>query len=386
MADESEDQEKTESATPRRLEKAREEGQVARSRELTTFILLSAGFAGLWLMSSLLYGQLGQVMKAAFSFDRGQAFETGAMLGQVWMLGSVSLKALLPFFMLMVITALVAPMILGGWLFSFKALQPRLSKLNPFKGLARVFSSQALAELVKVIAKALLIGCIGAWYLHTRGGSFMALVRQPIVQALTNALHLLAGAVGYMVMGLMVVILLDVPWQLWQHYKKLRMSKEELKREHKESEGDPRVKGRIRSQQQAMARRRMMSKVPQADVIVTNPTHYAVALRYDDKSMAAPRVIAKGTDLVALKIREIAQENGVPLLEAPPLARVLYRHVKLDREIPAALYTAVAEVLVWAFSLKRAKAGLGVATATPRDIAVPSDLAVAPDDVGDISA
>jgi flagellar biosynthetic protein FlhB len=386
MADESEDQEKTEAATPRRLEKAREEGQVARSRELTTFVLLSAGFAGLWLMSSLLYGQLGQVMKAAFLFDRGQAFQTGAMLGQVWVLASAGLRALMPFFMLLLIVALGAPMLLGGWLFSFKALQPRFSKLNPFTGLARVFSSQALAELVKVVAKALLVGGIVGWYLYTRGGNFMALVRQPVSQALTGALQLLAGAVGYMVMGLMLVILLDVPWQLWQHAKKLRMSKEELKREHKESEGDPRVKGRIRSQQQAMARRRMMSKVPAADVIVTNPTHYAVALRYDDKRMAAPRVVAKGTDLVALKIREIAQQHSVPMLEAPPLARVLYRHVKLDREIPAALYAAVAEVLVWAFSLKRARTGGSAAMPAPSDIAVPPDLIEGLDEVGGATA
>lgn len=375
MAEESEDQEKTEAATPRRLEKAREEGQVARSRELTTFMLLSVGCAGLWLMSGLLYDQLGQVMETAFLFDRTQATQAGPMLGMIWTLGGASLRALLPFFLLLFIAALAAPMFLGGWLLSPKALMPRFSKLNPMKGLARIFSTQALAELAKVVAKALLIGGIAAWFLYTRSGEFMSLVRLTSSQALARALELVVSAAGLMVLGLIIVILMDVPWQLWQHVKKLRMSKEEIKREHKESEGDPHVKGRVRSQQQAMARRRMMAKVPEADVIITNPTHYAVALRYDEKRMAAPRVIAKGTDLIALKIREIGQEHQVPLLEAPPLARVLYRHVKLDREIPAALYTAVAEVLVWAFSLKRARTGQGVAMQAPSNIIIPPELA-----------
>jgi len=374
MADESEDQEKTEAASPRRLEKAREEGQVVRSRELTTFLLLSAGFAGLWLMSHSLYGQLGQVMEAAFLFDRQQASNTDAMLGQMVLLVSNSLRALLPFFLLLFIVALVAPMLLGGWLMSLKALAPRLSKLNPIKGLGRIFSSQALAELTKVIAKASLIGGIAAWFLYSHSAEFMGLVRVNARQGLVQGLELVVTACALMVFGLLLVILMDVPWQLWQHFKKLRMSKEELKREHKESEGDPHIKGRIRSQQQAMARRRMMARVPEADVIITNPTHYAVALRYDDKRMAAPRVIAKGADLIALKIRELAHEHAVPTLEAPPLARVLYRYVKLEREIPAALYAAVAEVLVWAFSLKRSRTGEGAAMPAPRDIVVPAEF------------
>src|SRR5690606_29077096 len=230
--------------------------------------------------------------------------------------------------------------LLGGWLLSAKSLQPQFSKLNPMKGLGRIFSSQALAELGKVLAKALLVGSVITFFLRAKIGEFLALMNQPIQQALVNALTLAATACAIMVACLMLVILIDVPYQLWTHAKKLRMSKEELVREHKESDGDPQMKSRIRSLQQSMARKRMMSKIPDADVIITNPTHYAVALRYEPERMAAPRVVAKGADAVAAKIRELGREHNVPLLEAPPLARALYAHVDLDREVPGELYTA----------------------------------------------
>ncbi len=374
MADDSNDQEKTEAATPRRLEKAREEGQVARSRELTTFLLLAAGVASLWSMGAVFYSQLGLVMEQAFLFDRGGAFDVEVMLGNAWNLGERALLMLLPLFLLLVVVALVAPMLLGGVLVSAKSLQPQLSKLNPLKGLKRIFSSQALAELAKVVAKALLVGGVVTWFLVSGIGEFMALMGQPVHQALVNALRLAASACGLMVLALVVVILIDVPYQLWHHAKKLRMSKEELKREHKESDGDPHVKGRIRAQQQAVARRRMMSKVPGADVIVTNPTHYAVALRYDETRMAAPRVVAKGVDAVAARIRELGREHEVPLLTAPPLARALYRHVDLDQEIPAELYTAVAEVLAWSFGLKRTRRDGGEPLAPPANLHVPEGM------------
>ncbi|NIC04270.1 flagellar biosynthesis protein FlhB, partial [Billgrantia bachuensis] len=323
MADESSDQEKTEEATPRRLEKAREDGQVARSRELTTFMLLLGGVVGMWSMGAMLYDQLGLVMEQAFLFERRQAFETGPMLSNVLDLGTRTLLTMLPLFLLLTVVALVAPALLGGWLISAKSLKPQMSKLNPFKGLKRMFGTQALIELFKAVAKSILIGGVGMAYLYFKRGEFLSLMDQPTTQALARALMMAAEACGWMVLTLLVVILIDVPYQLWSHAKKLRMSKDEVKREHKESEGDPHVKARIRSQQQAMARGRMMSKVPEADVIITNPTHYAVALQYDEKGMSAPRVVAKGADMVAARIRELGEEAGVPLLQAPPLARAL---------------------------------------------------------------
>ncbi|MFG6158701.1 flagellar biosynthesis protein FlhB [Halomonas sp. 1390] len=376
MADQDSDQEKTEEATPRRLEKSREEGQVARSRELATFMLLLAGVIGLWSMGGLLYDQLGVVMEQAFLFERRQALETTPMLTNALDLGERTLYALMPLFLLLTVVALVAPALLGGWLISAKSLKPQLGKLNPVKGLKRLFGVQALVELAKAIAKSLLVGSVAVTFLYLNRGDFMALMDQPIQQALAKAMGMAAEACGLMVLTLLVVILIDVPYQLWSHAKKLRMSKDEVKREHKESEGDPQVKGRIRQQQQAMARGRMMSKVPEADVIITNPSHYAVALEYQETGMSAPRVVAKGADEVAARIRELGEEHGVPRLEAPPLARALYHHVDLDAEIPADLYTAVAEVLAWAFGLKRAATEGGEAPPSPENLPVPASLEV----------
>nr|WP_299239722.1 flagellar biosynthesis protein FlhB [uncultured Halomonas sp.] len=373
MADDSSDDDKTEEPTPRRLEKAREEGQVARSRELSTFMMLMAGVAGLWTTGTLLYDQLGTVMEQTFAFDRSIAFDSTRMLAALWTLGTNTLIALAPLFILLTVMALVAPALLGGWLISAKSLKPQASKLNPLKGLKRMFSSQALAELAKAISKSVLTGSVAVGFLWAKRGELLALMDQPLQIALFHALKLAAICCGLIVFSLVVVILIDVPYQLWSHNKKLRMTKDEIKKEHKESDGDPQVKGRIRQQQQAMARGRMMSKVPEADVIVTNPTHYAVALRYSD-DMGAPRVVAKGADAVAARIREIGEEHGIPRLEAPPLARALYRHVDLDREIPATLYTAVAEVLAWAFRLEQVRREGGDMPDKPSDLPVPAEL------------
>lgn len=376
MADESSDQEKTEEATPRREQKSREDGQVARSRELTTFMLLLGGVIGLWSMGSMLYDQIGMVMEQAFLFERRHALETTPMLVNALNLGERTLLALMPLFLLLMLVALVAPALLGGWLVSAKSLKPQLSKLNPLKGLKRIFGVQALVELLKAIAKTVLVGGVAVAFLHANLGRYMSLMNQPVQQALANAMELAALACALMVLTLLVVILIDVPYQLWSHAKKLRMSKDEVKREHKESEGDPQVKARIRQQQQAMARGRMMSKVPEADVIITNPTHYAVALTYEETGMAAPRVVAKGADAVAARIREVGEDNGVPRLEAPPLARALYQHVDLDAEIPMELYTAVAEVMAWAFRLRRVNEEGGEVPPTPEALPVPESLAV----------
>ncbi|WP_447045194.1 flagellar biosynthesis protein FlhB [Vreelandella sp. H-I2] len=374
MADNDSDQEKTEEATPRRKEKAREEGQVPRSRELNTFLLLLGGVIGLWSMGNMLYDQLGTVMEQAFLFERRQAMESTPMLVNALDLGQRTLFAMTPLFLLLTVIALVAPGLLGGWLISGKSMQPKFSKLNPIKGVKRILSTQALIELAKAIAKSVLVGGVAAIFLYYNIGKFMALMDLPIQQALANALRMAAQAAGLMVLVLIVVILIDVPFQLWDNAKKLRMSQEEIKREHKESEGDPQVKARIRQQQQAMARGRMMSKVPQADVIITNPTHYAIALSYQEGSMGAPRLVAKGADAVAARIREIGEEAGVPRLQAAPLARALYYHVDLEAEVPAELYTAVAEVMAWAYRLKQVAHQGGEMPPTPDNLPVPPDM------------
>ncbi|MFD1215509.1 MULTISPECIES: flagellar biosynthesis protein FlhB [Microbulbifer] len=378
MADDSQDQEKTETATPRRLEKAREEGQVARSRELATVMLLCAGLGGLWALGPGLFVGLGSMMEQSFLFDRQQVFDATVMLVTAADLFERSLYALIPLFALLTAVALLAPNLLGGFLISAKSLKPQLSKLNPLKGLKRQFSHQALIELAKAIAKSVLVGSVLVVFLANRRGDFFALMDLSAERAAASALHLVAEACGWMVLSLILVILLDVPYQLWSHGKKLRMSKEEVRREFKESEGDPQLKARIRQQQQSMARNRMMSQVPEADVIVTNPTHFAVALRYDESQMAAPRVVAKGVEAVAARIRALGNEHNIPRLEAPPLARALYRHVDLEQEIPAALYTAVAEVLAWAMQLRRARNDGSELPTTPEQLPIPKALEVTP--------
>ena len=373
MAEES-DLEKTEPASPRRLEKAREEGDVARSRELVTFALLAACVAGLWFSAGSLQERLAAVLRQALRIDRAAAFDPTRMTDQALAAATGVLPALAPALGLTLLAALAAPMLLGGWMVSTKSLVPNFGRLNPLKGLGRLVSLDALAELVKAVLKLLLVGGIAAWVIAAHSPALLALMGETTDSALQHAVRLVAFSCAAIVASLLLVAAIDVPWQLWRYQRRHRMTREDLKREMKESDGDPHVKAQIRRQQQAMARRRMMSEVPKADIVVTNPTHFAVALQYRDGEMRAPRVVAKGTELVALRIRELAREHGVPLLEAPPLTRALYRHCDLGEEIPAALYTAVAEVLAWAFQLNRWRSAGGAEPRTPRDLPVPASL------------
>ncbi|MEE1921404.1 flagellar biosynthesis protein FlhB [Pseudomonas sp. 148P] len=367
-------EDRTEAATPRRIEKAREEGQVPRSRELSTFIMLLAGIAGLWGMGGHLYDRLGGIVEQALLFDRAQLFDTSRMLGTCWSLGQSALLALVPFFALMVFAALAAPALIGGLVITGGALRPRFSRLDPISGMARLFSVQVPVELAKAIAKTALIGTVLYLFLDAHLGQLLGLPRLPPQQALAALLGLTAKSCATCVGALIVVVGMDTPYQLWTYARNLRMTKEEIRQEHKNSDGDPHVKARIRRLQQARARRRMMSKVPRADVVVTNPSHFAVALSYRKDKDGAPRVIAKGADAVALRIREIALEHDLPILEAPPLARALYFHVDLDRLIPMELYTVVAEVVAWAIRLKRVSEYGGPPPPAPHNLNVPEGM------------
>ena len=373
MAEES-DLEKTEPASERRLEKAREEGNVARSRELTTLVMLSTAIGGLWFTAESLGGTLSAAMRRGLQFERGIAYEPQQMLARTAWMAMQTLLAMAPLFAMMLVAAVVAPMMLGGWLLSGKAVSPNFGKLDPLAGIARMFSTQSLAELVKALAKSLLIGGVAYLVIMDDLEHVMALLGQPESTALPHTIMLVGRSCALIAAALVLVALVDVPWQLWSYSKKLRMSREDVRQEHKESEGDPHIKAQIRRQQQAIAKRRMMAEVPKADLVVTNPTHFAVALKYIDGDMRAPRVVAKGTDLVAQRIREIAADNKVAILEAPPLTRALYKHTRLGDEIPSGLYTAVAEVLAWVYQLKRWKSEGGEAPRTPTDVAVPDEL------------
>jgi len=369
------DIEKTEPATPRRLDKAREEGQVARSRELTTWLILATGVATLWLGGMPLYAQLSGVLQRGLVFDPRVGRDTQVMLAHAADGVLDALLALLPVFALVAGAAVLGAVLLGGLVFSGKALQPQWGRMSLLKGLARFVAPQTWVELAKTLLKATLVGGVSVLVLWQGHDDLLSLMHAAPAVALPRAMHRVALCAGLIVASLALLVLIDVPWQLYSHAKKLRMSKQDLREESKESEGDPQVKGRIRQQQRALARQRMMAEVPKADVVVTNPTHYAVALRYDEGGRGAPVVVAKGAGLIAQRIRELAREHRVPLLSAPPLARALHYHVEIGHEIPAALYTAVAEVLAWVFQLRAWQPATGCAQPEPpQALAVPAEL------------
>ncbi|MEQ1816232.1 MAG: flagellar biosynthesis protein FlhB [Nitrosomonas sp.] len=373
MAEDS-DLEKTEEATPKRLEKAREEGQVARSLELTTFSVMLVAAAGLLFMGADMMDKLMRIMKAGMQMERDLAFQTDLMLNRLYELAFEGLISIAPILFLLLVVAFFAPMLLSGWMFSTKALMPKFDRINPFKGLARIFSVNSLVELVKAILKTVLIGSVAALVIWHNKEAVMALLIVPVDLGISRTGDFLAMSFLLIVGAMMLVVVIDVPYKIWEHAKQLRMTKEEIRKENKDSEGDPFVKARIRGLQREAARRRMMSEIPKADVIVTNPTHYAVALRYQSNSMRAPKVVAKGVHLLAARIREVAEAHRIPILEAPPLARALYHHAELESEIPEKLYTAVAEVLAYVFQLRRYNEYGGAAPKPPVDVPVPAEL------------
>lgn len=351
----SDSQQRTERATPKRLEEARRRGQVPRSVDLSAAAVVATTAGALLALGTTLGGELQGLMKAGLTIGREQALDAQHLLPALAASLSHTLLAVLPLLALTLCAALAAPLVLGGWNFSAQALSPDFGRLSPAAGLARMFSARGPIELSKALAKFALVACVAVLFLWQNSARLLALGEAPVAAAVADALSLSGRALLMLACGLLVVAAVDVPLQLWQHARQLRMTREEVREELKQSEGSPEIKGRIRAVQQAMARGRMMHDVPKADVVVTNPTHYAVALRYDEKRMRAPVVVAKGTDLVAARIREIAFEHAVPVLEAPPLARALHRSVDIGAEIPAALYVAVAQVLTWVHQLRAAR-------------------------------
>ncbi len=373
MANDS-DLEKTEQPSQRRLDQAREEGQVARSRELSTFSVLMAGGAGLWFLGQDMTRQLIKLLQDGLTLNADTVRHPEEMIQRLYDLTVQAAYALMPLLLLLLLVALFSPMLLDGWLFTLKSLQPNFSRMDPLEGIKRMFSSHGLIELGKGLAKAIVVGGAGAWAIWHHREAVLMLAGMPLNVALAQMGQLVWGAFLAIMGGMLLVVLVDVPFQLWEHNKRLMMTREEVRQEARESEGDPQVKSRIRSMQRAMARRRMMSKVATADVVVTNPTHFAVALRYQENAMRAPIVVAKGSQLVAARIRELALEHQVPILEAPPLARALYTHTELEQSIPEALYVAVAEVLAYAWQLRRHDLGGGPVPLQPARLPVPPEL------------
>jgi flagellar biosynthetic protein FlhB len=373
MAEES-DLERTEPASQRRLEQARERGQVPRSPELATFAVLMAGGGGLLFMGGLLAGSLTDLMRAGLTLDRAAIFDPARMGGRLYEAALAAIMGFSPFFLLVAAVAIVAPMLVSGWLFTFQGLVPDFGRLNPATGFSRILSWHGLIELGKAVLKTLLVGGIAAAVVWSERAEVIGLVNEPLEPALVHLGRLLGFTFLTVAGALLLIVVVDVPFQIWDHHRQLRMTKEELRQELKETEGDPQIKARIRAMQREAARRRMMAEVPKADVVVTNPVHYAVALRYAERTMRAPRVVAKGSLLVADRIVALARQAQVPVLRSPPLARALFAHAEVGRDIPAALYTAVAEVLAWVYQLRRFESIGGEAPREPTAVPVPADL------------
>jgi len=308
-------------------------------------------------------------MRRSLSLSREEATDTAHMLPSLAHAAAEGLWLSAPVLGAITLAAIVAPLALGGWSFATQAMAPQLSRLNPIEGIKRMFALRSLVELAKAMAKFGVVAIVAAIVLWNDAPTLMELGREPLQQAIGHAVQISGKALLIISAGLLIIAGIDVPYQLWQYAKQMRMSREEIRQEYKEAEGSPEVKGRIRQLQQQMARQRMMQEVPNADVVVVNPTHFAVALKYDEKRMRAPVVVAKGVDLVAARIREVAGEHAVPIFEAPPLARVLYRNVDIGAEIPGNLYVAVAQILTYVFQLRVAKRAGGPVPPKP-DVAV----------------
>ncbi|MCX8048644.1 MAG: flagellar biosynthesis protein FlhB [Methylohalobius sp.] len=354
MAEES-GQERTEEPTAKRLEEARRRGQVPRSRELNTFTVLIAGVVGCGVFSQFLGEGLARIMAANFRLEREEALATDALLEHAASALRDGVFLLAPLLLVLLLAALVAPAMLGGWIFSLESLKPKFGKLNPLSGLRQILSRRALMELLKSLLKVTVVA-LAAWFvLEASQPELLVLAAEDLRSALADGLNSLWWGSLLVSLALAVLAVLDVPYQLWDHRAKLKMTLKEVRDEIKESEGRPEVKAKIRQLQRERAQRRMMEAVPKADVVITNPTHFAVALKYDRSRGRAPVVVAKGADWIAAQIRAKAAAAGVPLVEAPPLARALYYSTQLDQEIPQGLYLAVAQVLAYVYQLKAAR-------------------------------
>ncbi|RKF19493.1 flagellar biosynthesis protein FlhB [Alginatibacterium sediminis] len=351
------DQERTEDPTEKKLADARKEGQIARSKELgTAAVLISAAIAMMMFGSGLGKG-LAEVMRLGFSLEREQLYDVNLLFATIKNMVSGLVAPLIGIMAVILFAAVAGNIALGGMNFSWKAAAPKPSKMSPLKGLKRMFGIQSLVELIKSIMKVFIIAGVVWWILDWQFKSILTLSLQSLPGSVYNALDMLSWMFLALVCSLLLITLVDVPYQIWNHAKQLKMTKQEIKDEHKNSEGNPEVKGRIRRLQMEMAARRMMSDIPTADVIVTNPTHYAVAIRYDQKGTGAPMVVAKGVDEVAMKIQEIARHYDVPIMAAPPLARSIYHTSKIGQEIPEGLYIAVAQILAYVYQLAQFKKG-----------------------------
>ncbi|EPJ46001.1 MAG: flagellar biosynthesis protein [Osedax symbiont Rs1] len=368
-------QEKTEDPTPKRIKEAREKGDVPRSKDLNTTILLLVASSAVLVFGAEAITDLGNMMLDNFTLSREEIFDTKYMLINFASSTLDSVWAVISFMAVVLVAALVGPISLGGWNFSGKALAPKGSRMDPLAGLARMFSLKSLVELAKAIGKFCIVTALALYFLNTVQRDLYDLGKMDIFLAMSESIQLIGWAFLIISLSLIIISLVDVPYVLHESAEKLKMTLQEVKDEMKNTEGKPEVKGRIRQMQREISQRQMMKDVPQADVVITNPTHYSVALKYEDNHRNAPIIVAKGSDFMALKIREVAKEHDIPILESPPLARALYYSAEIGDEVPTGLFKAVAQVLAYVFQLKRFKQRTSPKPVEPnqRDIEIPNE-------------
>ena len=361
-------------ASERKLRKAREDGDVVRSRDLSHFLVILAATGVLMGLTPIWVERLKAQMTAGLRFDARTVAAPDMMVERLSRWAVDALWLVVPFGLAIALAAFAASVMSGGWVLSFKAVAPKFSKLNPISGIGNVFSKKQLIDALKGSLLALILGAVGAFLLYRSWPSMVDLLARPLPAAFADLGYTMGSVLGIMLLVIAAFALIDWPLQKFLFAQRMRMSHQEAKDELKQTEGNLEVKGRMRQKMREMSRKRMLAAVPSADLVVMNPTHYAVALKYDEASMGAPRVVAKGVDLLALKIRDVATEHKVPVLEAPPLARALYAHTELDMEIPVALYSAVAQVLAYVFQLRQALSGQAPMPGNIPDLDVPRDL------------
>lgn len=354
MAEEQTGQERTEEPTERRLQESRKKGQVPRSKELNVMLSLLFAGGGLWVLGGPLVERMFAISKLGFSVDREIMFNAELLPMHFMRLVSESLLAIAPFLAVTVVAALAGPIVMGGWSFSLQSMAFKLEKLDPIKGFGRLFSAKSLVELIKALLKFSVLLAVTYALIMFFEREILSLTIFTPGEAALRVSNMLLVTLLVLSGTMLLIVMFDVPFELWNHNRQLKMTRQEVRDEMKESEGRPEVKQRIRQMQQEVSQRRMMEDIPNADVVITNPTHFAVALSYANQS-SAPRVVARGQDLMALQIRRIAQEHDVPIYEEPPLARALYANTEIGEEIPEALYLAVARVLAYLFQLRRSR-------------------------------
>lgn len=361
-------------ASAKKLSKARADGQVVRSKDLGHFLVITAATAVLMGFTPTWMGKMQSLMNEALRFDARSVASPDKMLDVLSLWSREALTMIVPFSLSIVLASAAASVAAGGWVMSFKVISPNFGKLNPLAGLGNILSKQQMIDALKASAMGLLLGAAGAGFLYKAWPGLVGLLAQPLPSALHDLGMTLGEVSGSMLLVIAVFALIDWPLQRFLFAEKMKMSHQEAKDEFKQQEGNTEVKGRIKARMREIARKRMLAAVPTADLVVMNPTHYAVALKYDEASMGAPRVVAKGVDLLALKIRDIATQNRVPVLEAPPLARALYANTEVDMEVPVALYSAVAQVMAYVFQLRNAIAGRTPLPGNLPDLDVPPEL------------